>query len=76
MIPLDNIQNGYYTIYKNVSILYTKEGFRMRTALETFFLNIPHSHRIFPEDDPKANALIEALRRGMSEEQRRVFLEF
>ena len=29
----------------------------MRTALETFFLNIPHSHRIFPEDDPKANAL-------------------
>ena len=48
----------------------------MRTALETLFLNIPHSRRIFPEDDPKANALIQALRRGISEEQRRVFLEF
>lgn len=48
----------------------------MRTALETLFLNIPHERRIFPEDDPKANALIEALRQKMTEEQRRIFLEF
>lgn len=48
----------------------------MRTALETLFLSIPHDRRIFPEDDPQACALMESLRREMSEQQRRLFLNF
>ncbi len=48
----------------------------MRTALETLFLSIPHDRRIFPDDDPQACALIEELRRSMTEEQRGLFLDF
>ena len=48
----------------------------MRTALETLFLSIPHDRRIFPDDDPQACALIEELRRSMTEEQRGLLLDF
>ena len=48
----------------------------MRTALETLFLNIPRNLRIFPADDPQACALIDALRRSMTDAQRGLFLDF
>ena len=48
----------------------------MRPAIETLFLNIPKSLRVFPEDDPTAVAMMEKIRRGLSEEQQTLFLDF